>query len=109
MYQGTDVIPRMRHLIEMRKNDAWEVIGSNSLLRSLSSSQKTQLEGYVHRRVYLEGEYVWRAHEPTSSAILIDDGSVRFDRVVQARNSRLSQVRTPALLSFWASTGRGCH
>ena len=53
---GSDVPDRMRHLREMRANAAWATINSNSVLRYLTSSQKTQLEEYVHRRVYLEGE-----------------------------------------------------
>lgn len=56
LIQGTDVLERMRHLSEMRKNKAWGVINKNTVLRQLTSAQKTQLEEYVHRRVYLEGE-----------------------------------------------------
>ena len=93
LIQGTDVLERMRHLSEMRRNEAWGVINSNSVLRQLTSSQKTQLEEYVHRRVYLEGEYIWRAHEPTLAAVLVDDGSVRFDRAVRPRNTKLSEAR----------------
>lgn len=85
LLQGTDVVSRMRHLIEMRKNRAWEVFAANSMLSHLSASQKTQLEEYVHRRVYLEGEYIWRAHEVATCALLVDEGSVRFDRVIRPR------------------------
>lgn len=38
-------------------------------------------------------QYIWRAHEPTLAAVLVDDGSVRFDRAVRPRNTKLSQAK----------------
>lgn len=78
LLRGTDVMDRMRHLDEMRSERSWDVINANTVLSTLSSSQKTQLQAILHRREVKAGEILWEVGADASEALLVDDGELAF-------------------------------
>lgn len=78
MLRGTDIIERMRHLDAMRQERSWEVISANTVLHSMSASQKTQLQAVLRRANFRAGEIVCSASEAAERAILVDEGTFVF-------------------------------
>ena len=79
LLQGTGVLERMQHLVEMRKNSVWETIGKNKTLTRLSASQKTQLENAFEMRETEAGEVLWREGEIADMCVLIDSGELQYE------------------------------
>jgi CRP-like cAMP-binding protein/phosphoribosyl 1,2-cyclic phosphodiesterase len=79
LLRGTDVMERMRHLDEMRSQSSWDVINTNSVLATLSSSQKTQLQAILHRRTIKKGEVLWGKGGESIEAVLVDEGKLIFE------------------------------
>jgi CRP-like cAMP-binding protein len=68
-----DIIGRLRHLHNMRRLPSWEAIERNSLLRELSSSQKTELQAMMHVRTLVAGQHLWQFNQEgsRSEAVLV--------------------------------------
>jgi CRP-like cAMP-binding protein/glyoxylase-like metal-dependent hydrolase (beta-lactamase superfamily II) len=79
LIRGTNVVERMRHLDEMRRQRSWDVINTNSVLSTLSSSQKTQLQAILRKRDVASGEVLWEKNSVASEAILVDEGQLVFE------------------------------
>lgn len=79
LLRGTNIVERMRHLDRMRQQRSWDVLGANSVLRTLTAAQKTQLQGFMRKRSFEPGEVLWKRGDAATEAILIDEGSVTLD------------------------------
>ena len=79
LIRGTDIQDRLVRLARMREEHSWEVFEQNSVIRNLSSSQKTQLQTYLESTNVKPGEVLWRAGDRAKEAVLIDDASIQLD------------------------------
>jgi CRP-like cAMP-binding protein/phosphoribosyl 1,2-cyclic phosphodiesterase len=74
--RGSEMLSRLERLVRVRDEGAWELLGKNSVLASLTSSQKTQLQTYLVPREGSEGDVLWAAGDVPSRAYLVDDAVV---------------------------------
>jgi CRP-like cAMP-binding protein len=79
LLRGTDIPRRLERLARMRAEHSWELFEKNSVLRTLTSAQKTQLQSYLESRPIKEREILWRAGDSAQEAFLIDDGAVSLE------------------------------
>jgi CRP-like cAMP-binding protein/glyoxylase-like metal-dependent hydrolase (beta-lactamase superfamily II) len=74
--RGSEMLTRLERLVQVRDEGAWELLGKNSVLASLTSSQKTQLQMYMVPHTYDANEVLWRAGDIPKNAYLVDDAVV---------------------------------
>lgn len=74
--RGSEMLTRLERLVRVRDEGAWELLGKNSVLSALTSSQKTQLQTYLVPRDGSEGDVLWVAGEAPARAYLVDDAVV---------------------------------
>jgi CRP-like cAMP-binding protein/phosphoribosyl 1,2-cyclic phosphodiesterase len=79
LLRGTDIPERLVRLARMRAERSWEVFEKNSVLRQLTSAQKTQLQSFLEPRAIAKGEVLWRAGEPALHAFIVDEGRVAVE------------------------------
>jgi len=79
LVRHTDIAARLVRLARMRAERSWEVFDKNSILRRLTSAQKTQLQTYLVSRPVHRGEVLWRAGSPAEEAFLLDEGTVTLE------------------------------
>lgn len=94
LLRGTDVPDRLVRLARMREQRSWEVFDRNTVLSSLSSRQKTQLQSHMESRTIREGEILWTAGGPATGALLLDEASV----VLEGADGALAPFKTGAFL-----------
>lgn len=54
--RGTSALNRLRHLGLMQREESWQCICENSVLGTLSSSQKTYLQSILHKTEAKRGD-----------------------------------------------------
>lgn len=74
--RGSEMLERLERLVRVHDEGAWELFSANSVLRSLTSAQKTQLQTYLSPRVVSEGEVLWSSGETPQRAYFIDDATI---------------------------------
>jgi CRP-like cAMP-binding protein len=74
--RGTDTPSRLVRLARARELRTWELLEQSSVLRELSSPQRTQLQTYLERVELGVGETLWREGDDVRAAFLIDEGQV---------------------------------
>jgi CRP-like cAMP-binding protein len=87
-----DIIGRLRHLLEMRALPSWEALQRNSLLRELSSAQKTDLQSMMSIRTLSKGQHLWRFNESgaASEAVLVLSAELQLINAETHSVSRLA-------------------
>ncbi len=76
LLRGSEMLARLERLVRVRGEGAWELLARNSVLASLTSSQKTQLQTYLSPVLATEGEELWAAGAVPSRAFLVEDAVV---------------------------------
>jgi CRP-like cAMP-binding protein/ribonuclease BN (tRNA processing enzyme) len=94
LLRGTDIPERLVRLARMRTERSWEVFERNSVLRALTTAQKTQLESFLELTPVRAGDLLWRQGEPALWAFLVDEGAVQ----VEASGSALDPFHSGAFL-----------
>lgn len=79
LLRGTDIRERLERLAGLRDEPSWDVIKQNSLLRGMSSGQKTQLQSWLEVRPFAAGELLWEAGKQASDTFLVESGFVRLE------------------------------
>jgi CRP-like cAMP-binding protein/ribonuclease BN (tRNA processing enzyme) len=74
--RGSEMLTRLERLVRVRDEGAWELFAKNSVLASLTSSQKTQLQTYMVPKHGGAGEVLWRAGDVPEHAYLVEDAVV---------------------------------
>jgi CRP-like cAMP-binding protein len=87
-----DIIGRLRHLLEMRALPSWEALQRNSLLKELSSAQKTDLQSMMSVRTLGKGQHLWRFNESghASEAVLVLSAELQLINAETHSVSRLA-------------------
>ena len=91
LLEGTKITDRIRHLVDMRKDNTMSIIEKNSVLKNLSPSQMTQLEEYMFRKSFKRGSFLWTKGEEATMAFIVASGTVKFDAPI-ARSRRPSEM-----------------
>eukprot|EP01116_Phalansterium_solitarium_P000343 TRINITY_DN1021_c0_g1_i1.p1 TRINITY_DN1021_c0_g1~~TRINITY_DN1021_c0_g1_i1.p1 ORF type:complete len:759 (+),score=283.00 TRINITY_DN1021_c0_g1_i1:679-2955(+) len=73
---NTDTISFLLNLSQRRQEPSWQILSSNAVLHWMTNAQKTRLQALLRRRTLAAGDYVWRAGQPASQALLVGSGSV---------------------------------
>lgn len=79
LLRGTDIPARLMRLARMRAERSWEILEKNSVLKALSSSQKTVFQSYLGSRDVHAGEVLWRAGDEANEAFLIEEGAIALE------------------------------
>jgi len=74
--RGSEMLVRLERLMRVRDEGAWELFARNSVLASLTSAQKTQLQTYLAAVQGRDDEPLWASGEVPSRAYLVDDAVV---------------------------------
>jgi CRP-like cAMP-binding protein/phosphoribosyl 1,2-cyclic phosphodiesterase len=74
--RGSEMLTRLERLVRVRDEGAWELLAKNSVLSSLTSAQKTQLQTYLVARLAGADDVLWQAGDVPRSAYLVDDAVV---------------------------------
>lgn len=74
--RGSEMLTRLERLVRVRDEGAWELLSKNTVLSSLTSAQKTQLQTYLVPRQMSETQVLWQAGDVPSEAYLVDDAVV---------------------------------
>jgi CRP-like cAMP-binding protein/glyoxylase-like metal-dependent hydrolase (beta-lactamase superfamily II) len=74
--RGSEMLTRLERLVRVRDEGACEVLSRNTMLSSLTSAQKTQLETYLVPSHVAAGDVLWSAGEVPRHAYLVDDAVV---------------------------------
>jgi phosphoribosyl 1,2-cyclic phosphodiesterase len=74
--RGSEMLTRLERLVRVRGEGAWELLAKNSVLASLTSSQKTQLQTYLSPVAAAEGEELWAQGTMPTRAFLVEDAVV---------------------------------
>ena len=93
LLEGTKIMERMLHLIEMRKDNIVSIIRENSVLCHLTLSQITQFEEYLFRYEVKKGTFIWNKGDKANRAFIVESGSVKFDAPIP-RSRRPSEMTT---------------
>ena len=88
--EHTDVPSRIRQLTESRNNYVWDTLMRNSVFKTLSTSQKTQLELALRKVEYRAGDRVWSQGDPCEYAVFVEDGNFCFDKKSDTPSRRRS-------------------
>src|SRR5262249_39759393 len=59
LLRGSNIRRRLEHLAKSRLEGIWALLEQNSVLKTLSSAQKTQLESYLEPYAASTGELLW--------------------------------------------------
>lgn len=103
LLRGTDIPKRLVRLARMRAERSWEVFEKNSVLRTLTSAQKTQLQTYMEPRVVHAEEILWRAGGVPEYAFLVDEGAL----VMEGGSGSLAPFRSGAFVGEFDAMERG--
>ncbi len=79
LLRGSEMLKRLERLVRVRDEGAWELIGKNSLLGVLSSSQKTQLQSYLSAQEAPEGAVLWSRGTVPDAAYLVIEGKLKIE------------------------------
>jgi CRP-like cAMP-binding protein/phosphoribosyl 1,2-cyclic phosphodiesterase len=79
LLRGTGIPNRLVRLARMRDERSWEVFEKNSVLRALTSAQKTALQSFLTTSPVRAGEVLWRAGDPAECAYVVDEGAIALD------------------------------
>lgn len=74
--RGSEMLTRLERLVRVRDEGAWELFTRNSVLASLTSAQKTQLQMYLSPFHADDDEVLWSAGDVPKNAYLRDDAVV---------------------------------
>lgn len=76
--RDSDLAHALVRLAQNRDLPSWALMSDNSVLGSLSSTQKTQLQALLEHRPLAAGSVLWNAGAPADAAWLLDDAEVEF-------------------------------
>ena len=76
--RGSEMLARLERLVRVRDegDGAWELLAQNSVLGSLTSAQKTQLQTYLVPCNAADNEVLWRVGDIPKRAYLVADATV---------------------------------
>lgn len=103
LLRGTDLPTRLVRLARMRAERSWKVFERNSVLRGLTSAQKTQLQSYMEPRVVRVHEVLWRAGHTAEQAFLVDEGAV----VIESGSGTLAPFQSGAFVGEFDAIRQG--
>ncbi len=103
LIEGTQIRSNLLKLIDTRKKDSWQLFESNSILRSFSSTAKTDLEVHMQKRDFERGEIAWKVGDPAQMVMLVKSGSFICkthmaslrDRKINLRFSASGEIERP--------------
>ncbi|RYE86756.1 MAG: cyclic nucleotide-binding domain-containing protein, partial [Myxococcales bacterium] len=94
LLRGTALPSRLARLAKMREERSWELFDRNSVLRSLTPTQKTQFQSFLTTRPIVADEALWFAGEPAHEAFLVDEGVV----TIESASGHLAPFQSGAFL-----------
>lgn len=74
--RGSEMLTRLERLVRVRDEGAFELFAKNSVLATLSSAQKTQLQTYLVPYQARHDQLLWNTGTIPTSAYLVDDAIV---------------------------------
>lgn len=103
LLRDTALPSRLARLAKMREERSWEVFDKNSVLRSLTPTQKTQLQSYLTSRPIVADEALWFAGEEAREAFLLDEGVV----TIEGDRGQLAPFQSGAFLGEFDALRQG--
>jgi CRP-like cAMP-binding protein len=80
LVRNTSILQRLTHLARIRAERSWEVMEKNSVLRAMTSAQKTMMQSLLDEaRPIRAGQTLWLTGRPAEAAWLVDEGRVSLN------------------------------
>lgn len=80
LVRNTSILQRLSHLARIRAERSWEVMEKNTVLRAMTSAQKTMLQSLLEEvRPIRAGQTLWLTGRSAEAAWLIDEGRVSLN------------------------------
>ena len=77
--RNSQVHERLVTLSLKRFESSWETLQENSVLKTLTTGQQTQLQSLMFLRQFFSGDMIWKVDEPASFALIVKEGAVMFE------------------------------
>lgn len=104
--RGSEIARHMKVIAENREYDTWSLFDSAPMFKSLSSTQRTQLQGIMTRLEFAAGQYLAVEGASRRSFFLLDSGTVTLSR---NKKVLLRAERGSFFGKVYASSMRGVH
>ncbi len=102
--RGSEIARQMKIIAQNREYRTWDLFDDTPLLRNLSATQRTQLQGIMSRIRFKKGEVVVYQGTTRENFFLIDSGAVVVER---AGKPMLRACRGSFLAKIYATPRRG--
>lgn len=104
--RGSEIARQMKVIAQNREHDTWSLFDSSNVLRSLSSTQRTQLQGIMSRLRFKKGEPLTAQGTTRESFYLVDSGVLSVER---GNRAILRAGRGSFVARIYATPRRGVH
>lgn len=104
--RGTEVARRMKVVAMNREFDTWQLFDDTPLLKSLTPTQRTHLQGIMSREVMPKGTIFAHQGRARNKFYLVDSGSVAL---LRDNKETISGGRGSFLFKIYADLRRGGH
>jgi CRP-like cAMP-binding protein len=115
LFKDRQLARRMNNLVKARLDGSWKSISANSVLRNLSTNQKTSLQALLTMKKYKLGEIIYKCGEQAKEAVLISQGELLFaeihsvnpkDLMTATRHTRMKNIsmQEEAMLNIQATS-----
>ena len=74
--RGSDIVPKLTQLNEIRKTGTWEILSSSRFFKGATSAQKTQLEILMEQKTVYDGDFLIRQNEIFNDTFIVKSGQV---------------------------------
>ena len=104
--RGSEIARQMKIIAQNREFDTWSLFDASQLFRSLSPTQRTQLQGIMGRMKIARGETLAGQGTTRESFYIVDSGVINIER---SHKAVLRAGRGSFLAKIYATPRRGIH
>lgn len=104
--RGSEIARQMKIIAQNREYDTWSLFDSVPVLKSLSPTQRTQLQGIMSRVRYKKGDIVVGQGTTRDNYFFIDSGIISVERY---RKPIIRAGRGSFIAKIYATPRRGVH
>jgi CRP-like cAMP-binding protein len=104
--RGSEIARQMKIIAQNREFDTWSLFDASPMFKTLSPTQRTQLQGIMTRMRVSDGEVLAGQGTTREYFYMIDSGVVNVER---AHKSVLKAGRGSLLAKIYATPRRGIH
>lgn len=104
--RGSEIARQMKIIAQNREYDTWSLFDSVPLMKSLSPTQRTQLQGIMSRIRYRKGDVIAGQGTTRDSYFFVDSGVISVERY---KKPIIRAGRGSFIAKIYATPRRGVH